>query len=127
MDFVHDNLACGRAFRTLNIRDAFSSEALEIKVDTSLNGKRLVRVLEHLAAPRGKPQLIQVDNGSEFRGIDLDRVPSGCGLQKPSQVAFHLGRKANTKWQDRIVQRTFCGTSVSTRVVQLRSSMRAVS
>lgn len=73
MDFVHDNLACGRAFRTLNIMDAFSREALEIEVDTSLNGKRVVRVLEHLVVLRGKPQLIQVDNGSEFRGIDLDK------------------------------------------------------
>ncbi len=28
MDFVHDNLACGRSFRALNIMDAWSREAL---------------------------------------------------------------------------------------------------
>ena len=71
MDFVHDNLACGRAFRALNIMDAWSREALEIEADTSLNGKRVVRILERLVAQRGKRRVIQVDNGSEFRGIDL--------------------------------------------------------
>lgn len=73
MDFVHDNLACGRAFRALNIMDAWSREALEIEADTSLNGQRVVRVLEQLVEMRGKPQLIQVDNGSEFRGLALDQ------------------------------------------------------
>jgi putative transposase len=73
MDFVHDNLGCGRTFRTLNIMDAYSREALAIEADTSINGKRVVRVLEQIVALRGKPQMIQVDNGSEFRGIDLDQ------------------------------------------------------
>ena len=73
MDFVHDNLACGRVFRTLNIMDAWSREALAIEADTCLNGKRVVRVLEELVARRGKPQMIQMDNGSEFRGIEVDQ------------------------------------------------------
>ena len=73
MDFVHDNLACGRVFRTLNIMDAWSREALAIEADTSLNGKRVVRVLEELVTRRGKPQMIQMDNGSEFRGIEVDQ------------------------------------------------------
>jgi putative transposase len=73
MDFIHDNLACGRAFRALNIMDAYSREALEIEADTSLPGQRVVRVLEQIVAWRGKPQLIQVDNGSEFRGVELDK------------------------------------------------------
>jgi putative transposase len=73
MDFVHDNLACGRTFRALNIMDGWSREALAIEADTSLNGQRVVRVLEQLVALRGKPQLIQVDNGSEFRGLAVDQ------------------------------------------------------
>jgi putative transposase len=73
MDFVHDNLSCGRAFRALNIMDAWSREALEIEADTCLNGKRVVRILERLVAQGGKPRCIQVDNGSEFRGIELDQ------------------------------------------------------
>jgi putative transposase len=74
-DFVHDNLSCGRAFQALNIMDAWSREALEIEADTCLNGKRVVRILERLVAQRGKPRCIQVDNGSEFRVLELDRVP----------------------------------------------------
>jgi len=73
MDFVHDNLSCGRSFRALNIMDAWSREALAIEADTSLTGKRVVRVLEGLVTLRGKPQMLQVDNGSEFRGVDLDQ------------------------------------------------------
>ncbi len=73
MDFVHDNLARGRSFRALNIMDAWSREALAIEADTSLTGKRVVRVLEGLVVARGKPQMLQVDNGSEFRGVDLDQ------------------------------------------------------
>lgn len=53
--------------------DAWSREALAIEADTSLTGKRVVRVLDALLEPRGKPQMLQMDNGSEFRGIDLDQ------------------------------------------------------
>lgn len=109
MDFVHDNLhdnlACGRAFRALNVMDGWSREALAIEADTSLNGQRVVRVLEQLVARRGQPQLIQVDNGSEFRSIALDRVPSGRGLSQPGQTALHRAGKAHSKRPDRILQR----------------------
>ncbi len=73
MDFVHDALADGRAFRTLNVMDVWSRQALAIEADTSLNGLRVVRVLDQLITKRGKPALIQVDNGGEFRGVVLDQ------------------------------------------------------
>ncbi len=72
MDFMHDTLNGGRRFRTLNIVDCFSREALAIEVDTSLTGHRVVRVLQTLLETRGKPQVIQVDNGPEFTGRALD-------------------------------------------------------
>lgn len=73
MDFVHDTLACGRSFRALNMMDGWSREALAIEAETSLPGRRVVRVLNKLMAARGKPQWIQLDNGPEFRGAELDR------------------------------------------------------
>lgn len=73
MDFVHDNLACGRAFRALNIMDDWNREALAIEADTCLNGKRVVRVLDDLVERRGKPQRLRMDNGPEFRGMELDQ------------------------------------------------------
>lgn len=72
MDFMSDTLSCGRRFRSLNIVDCHSREALCSEVDTSLTGQRVVRVLQRLSETRGLPQTIQVDNGPEFTGRHLD-------------------------------------------------------
>jgi putative transposase len=72
MDFVHDGVANGRTFRTLNIVDRFTRECLAIEVDTSLTGSRVVAVLGLAVAMRGKPQNIRVDNGPEFISVALD-------------------------------------------------------
>ena len=72
MDFTADALACGRAFRTLDIVDDFTRECLALEVDVSLPGARVVRVLERLVDLRGKPEVIVVDNGPEFAGRVLD-------------------------------------------------------
>ena len=45
---------------------------LAIETDTSLGGERVVRVLEEVVAKRGQPQVIQIDNGPEFRSKVLD-------------------------------------------------------
>ena len=42
------------------------------EVDTSLNGVRVVRVLEQVKQTYGVPEVIRVDNGSEFRSKVLD-------------------------------------------------------
>jgi len=44
MDYTHDQLAGGRKFRTLNLMDGYTREALRIEPDTSLPGLRVVRV-----------------------------------------------------------------------------------
>ncbi len=72
MDFMQDMLADGRRFRTLNVLDTVTRECLRIEVDTSLPGKRVVRVLDQLVAWYGKPKRITVDNGPEFTGQALD-------------------------------------------------------
>jgi putative transposase len=66
MDFVSDSLATGRKFRTLTIIDEYTRECPALEVDTSLPGKRVIRVLENRAAERGMPEEIHVDNGPEF-------------------------------------------------------------
>jgi putative transposase len=73
MDFVSDSLGCGRRFRALTLVDAHSRECLALEVDSSLTGHRVVRVLEQLKEWRGLPQIIQVDNGSEFTSRVLDQ------------------------------------------------------
>jgi putative transposase len=66
LDFMHDTLYFGRSFRTLNVLDEGVREILEIEVDTSLPGERVVRVLERLKAWRGLPEAIRCDNGPEL-------------------------------------------------------------
>ena len=51
---------------------AFTRQCLAQEVDTSLTAKRVVRVLEQVQQRHGTPQLIRVDNGSEFRSKALD-------------------------------------------------------
>jgi putative transposase len=84
MDYTHDDLASGRKFRTLNLMDGHTREALRIEPDTSLPGLHVVRVLESLRERRGTPAAIQVDNGMEF----TSRVMDQWAYQ--NQVALHF-------------------------------------
>jgi putative transposase len=71
-DFTKDSLASGRGFRTLNVVDTFTRECLVIEVDHSLPGGRVVRVLERLRELHGLPEVIRIDNGSEFTSHVVD-------------------------------------------------------
>ena len=66
LDFMSDSLACGRAFRALNVIDDFNREALWIEIDTSLPAERVIHVLEMLALWRGYPHQLRIDNGPEL-------------------------------------------------------------
>ena len=92
---MSDSLYQGRRFRTLNILDEGVREALAIEIDTSLPAERVVRTLQQLAAWRGLPKAIRLDNGPELTaqrfttwcavmGIELRHIQPG----KPNQNAF---------------------------------------
>ena len=66
LDFVHDQLACGRRFRIFNVVDDATRECLLAVADTSISGRRVVRELTALVARRGRPRMIVSDNGTEF-------------------------------------------------------------
>jgi putative transposase len=51
--------------------DNCTRECQAIEVDTSLGGWRVRRVLDRIAAERGLPEAIVLDNGPEFRGRAL--------------------------------------------------------
>lgn len=72
MDFMRDALWNGRPFRTFNVLDDGSREALRIEVDFSLPATRVVRVLDELGEERGLPEEIVLDNGPEFAGKEVD-------------------------------------------------------
>ncbi len=95
MDFVHDRLADGRAFRVLTVVDEGTRESPALVVARSLSGERVAAALEQLAATRGLPTTISVDHGTEFtskavdawaeaRGVHLDYIRPG----KPNDNAF---------------------------------------
>ena len=66
LDFVSDTLDGGRKFRVFNVEDQFTRRGLGVEVDTSLPGRRIVRVLDRLVAIWGKPAMIVSDNGTEL-------------------------------------------------------------
>ena len=65
-DFVEDRTHDGRRFRTLNIIDEFTKEALAIRVARKLNSTDVVDALTDLFILRGVPEFIRSDNGPEF-------------------------------------------------------------
>ena len=95
MDCMSDTLYHGRRFRTLNVLDEGVREALDIVIDTSIPGGRVVRTLDRLIEWRGKPDAIRVDNGPEYisqvfadwckdHGVKLNYIRPG----KPNQNAY---------------------------------------
>lgn len=66
LDFVSDSLESGRKYRVFNVEDQFTRRGLGVEVDTSLPGKRIVRVLDRLVALWGRPAMIVSDNGTEL-------------------------------------------------------------
>jgi putative transposase len=107
MDFMADQLADGRSFRTLNVIDDFNREGLGIEVDFSLPAERVVRSLNRIVEWRGKPDIIRVDNGPEYisgtllawaekRNITIAHIQPG----KPQQNAYieRYNRTVRHEW-----------------------------
>jgi len=89
---MSDALWDGRRFRTFNVIDDFSREALAIDIDLNLPAARVIRTLERIAAWRGYPTKLRLDNGPEFvvlalaewaerKGIALDFIEPGRPMQ----------------------------------------------
>jgi putative transposase len=100
LDFQCDQTADGRALRLLNVVDEFTREALEMLVERSIDADRTVAVLEQLAAERGAPQHIRMDNGPEltahalrdwcrFSKAGTAYIDPGSPWQNPFVESFH--------------------------------------
>jgi putative transposase len=72
MDFVSDQLVNGTRFRALTIVDVYTRESLAIAVGQRLRAEDVVAVCNKIAAKRGPPVRVFVDNGSEFSGRVFD-------------------------------------------------------
>lgn len=99
MDFVSDALHDGRRFRALTVVDNFTREAVLIEADFSLTEKKVARALEALSRSRQLPEVIRVDNGSEFAGKDLD----AWAYLAENKARFYPSREAGGKCLYRVV------------------------
>lgn len=91
-DFMSDTLWDGRRFRTFNVVDDFNREALAIEIDLNLPALRVIRVLGRIAAWRGYPDKLRLDNGpecvstalaewAECHGVELEFTQPGRPMQ----------------------------------------------
>jgi putative transposase len=95
MDFVADQLADGRRFRSLTVVDIYTRECLAIESEQRLKGEDVVRVLNRIKIIRGVPKRMFCDNGSEFssQAMDLWAYQNGVRMAfsrpgKPTDNAF---------------------------------------
>ena len=65
LDFMQEWLMTRRKIRLLTIEDRFSREGLALDPDFSLTSRRVIRTLDDIAAVRGYPTRLRVDNGPE--------------------------------------------------------------
>lgn len=94
-DFMSDAFYQGGRFRTFNVIDDHNREVLWIEIDTSITGRRLIRVFEQLKISRGLPGSLRVDNGPEFLSADFvtwcdENHMAICYIEpgKPDQNAY---------------------------------------
>jgi putative transposase len=78
-DFVEDRTRDGRKFRTLNVVDEFTREALAIRVARKLKAADVIDVLADLFIMRGTPTHIRSDNGPEFAATAVKEWIAGVG------------------------------------------------
>jgi transposase InsO family protein len=111
LDFVHDQLACGRRFRILNIVDDVTRECLGAIADTSISGVRVARELTAIVTKRGKPRMIVSDHGTELtsnailawskdNGVERHYIAPG----KPMQNGF--AESFNGRMRDELLNET---------------------
>ena len=95
MDFVHDALADGRAFRVLTVVDQWSRQSPVLEVAGSMSGQTVAAVLDRVIGLGPVPASLTVDHGTEFssraledwayrRGVQLDFTRPG----KPTDNSY---------------------------------------
>lgn len=95
MDFVHDALFDGRAFRILTVVDQYSRQSPLLEAAFAHSGHSVSAALDRVADRLGVPISITIDHGTEFmskaledwawqRGVKLDFIRPG----KPNENAY---------------------------------------
>lgn len=106
IDFMHDSLASGRRFRSLNIIDPYNRQCKGLYIRHNLPASITTELLDQAIEKCGKPKRIRTDNGPEFiskwfqlwlqsRGIEWVKIEKG----KPQQNC-HVERFNKTVRED---------------------------
>lgn len=72
IDFVMDQTEDGRKFRTLNVVDNFTKFCPAIAVARRLPTQAVTEALDVAIKAYGKPKVIRLDNGTEFRSLKFE-------------------------------------------------------
>ena len=73
MDFVHDTLSGGRTVRVLAVLDVHTRECVALRAGSGFKGEDVAESLSGAGATRATlPEVISVDNGTEFTSKSLD-------------------------------------------------------
>lgn len=122
IDFMSDALLSGQRFRTFNVLDDFSREILAVEVDTNLPAARIIRVLDRIAAWRGYPAKLRMDNGPEFISVQL----AGWAEQHDVELEFiQPGKPTQNSYVERF-NRTFRDEILNFYVFSRLSEVRSV-
>jgi putative transposase len=123
VDFMSDALYGGRRFRALTLLDEGVREALAIEVDTSLPAERVIRVLDQVAAWRGVPKAIRLDNGPELMA---ERFVSWCTDRTIALRYIQPGKPAQNAFIERF-NRTYREEVLSAYVFESLEQVREIS
>jgi putative transposase len=89
LDFVHDQLAHGPAFRVLTVIDNWSRKSMQLEAGFRLTGQGVADALRRAGFERPLPRAITVDHGTEFtsraRSVGLGER-RGARLHTPGQA-----------------------------------------
>ena len=95
MDFMSDELFNRQRIKLLTLVDNLTRESLAIEVDERIGGHGVIEELMRVAAERGLPEKIRLDNGPEFTSKQLDQWAYLNGVEqdfirpgKPTDNAF---------------------------------------
>ena len=94
---MHDSLATGRRFRTLNIIDDYNREVLALEISFSLPVEHVVRILSQLVEWRGKPLGIRTDNGPEFQKV----YEAFCQANESTPIKIQPGKPSQNGYVER--------------------------
>jgi len=107
MDFVHDQLVTGRAFRVLTVIDQWSRESVLLEANVALTDQSVVDALEAVSAGRSLPKAITVDHGTEFQSRALEDWRTSAAS---SSISFARGNPS--KMRSSRPSTAGCGMSV---------------